>query len=315
MSNFRAKAAEIREAGEAERGNFTPTGAPKRLYEYWLARTTSEKGRAIRSGNRKENFCHYWRVVAIWAPLMWLWRGVEAAAQNVIVLGILGCALVGAFVWACIAFGSVLTVVLWILAAALATAYAGLGVLCGVALGFNEQERIDNELPTGKFMLIGVLIGFVVVLPAYGITNLIRWWRREMQQHNGKLVVALISLIPIAWIVLVGIFEGWKHAALVAGFLLLGALVAAVLIFLGIKAADWISGKRAIIKRRAEERFEKWLEEQPLPAHVEPRKPGKISKFFKAFFRGIGDFLIFMAQVVRVNKWKVCPIVEIDNEK
>jgi hypothetical protein len=32
-------------------------------------------------------------------------------------------------------------------------------------------------------------------------------------------------------------------------------------------------------------------------------------------FSGIGDLVVLLAQVVRVKKWGICPLVEIDDER
>ena len=35
MSKFRERAAEVKAAGEEARGDFTPNGVPKRMYQWW----------------------------------------------------------------------------------------------------------------------------------------------------------------------------------------------------------------------------------------------------------------------------------------
>ena len=55
---------EIVESGKASRGEYDPEpgSMPLRVYQFWNANTSHPRER--------ENFCHYWRVVFIWAPLM-----------------------------------------------------------------------------------------------------------------------------------------------------------------------------------------------------------------------------------------------------
>ena len=104
MSNFRTKARDIKQAAEAERGNFQPTGAPLRLYNYWLERTNSKRGIAVRLGVSRENFCHFWRVVAIWAPFMWFRQKADKVVTHpVFIIGFV-LAAVAAVVFAGITF-------------------------------------------------------------------------------------------------------------------------------------------------------------------------------------------------------------------
>jgi hypothetical protein len=65
---FRDKANEITAAGEARRGHFNPDAdsAHLKVYKWWVE--NSQAG--IKP--KRENFCHYWRVVVIWSPLFWL---------------------------------------------------------------------------------------------------------------------------------------------------------------------------------------------------------------------------------------------------
>jgi hypothetical protein len=65
MSNAE-KAREVLERGATRRGTWSPKadGMSRRIYKWWQARSND-----VRS---QENFCHYWRVVLIWAPLRWV---------------------------------------------------------------------------------------------------------------------------------------------------------------------------------------------------------------------------------------------------
>lgn len=63
MALLRKKRAEVMEQGRLKRGNWEidPSAAHYKNYVWWLRN----------GGNRPvtENFCHYWRVVALWVPL------------------------------------------------------------------------------------------------------------------------------------------------------------------------------------------------------------------------------------------------------
>jgi hypothetical protein len=45
-----------------------------------------------------------------------------------------------------------------------------------------------------------------------------------------------------------------------------------------------------------------------------PQKESRFKTKVRAFFRGLGDFLILLGNVVRVKKWKICPLVEIPEQ-
>jgi hypothetical protein len=64
MSRLRDKVATLRRQGEERRGTYVPAvdGAPLRVYQWWHTKTNSDIER--------DNFCHYWRVVVFWAPLL-----------------------------------------------------------------------------------------------------------------------------------------------------------------------------------------------------------------------------------------------------
>lgn len=66
MSQLRQRATRVMQQGEIERRDWSPSAdsAHYKVYLWWVRRS----GRWV----PRENFCHYWRVVFIWAPLRWL---------------------------------------------------------------------------------------------------------------------------------------------------------------------------------------------------------------------------------------------------
>ena len=62
------KSEQILKDGAAIRQTFTPepNSAPTRAYKYWVE--SSQHGLYPEN----ENFCHFWRVVLIWAPVWWV---------------------------------------------------------------------------------------------------------------------------------------------------------------------------------------------------------------------------------------------------
>jgi type IV secretory pathway VirB2 component (pilin) len=94
MSQLRRSANEVREAGAAKRGRWNPEAdSPAYLrYAWWVEQTGAEI--------EQENFCHYWRVALIWAPLRKLTDKLAFLVKPLIHLGIvLAVLLVGCGVW------------------------------------------------------------------------------------------------------------------------------------------------------------------------------------------------------------------------
>lgn len=275
--NFKKKTSEVLERGKAERGNFEPHGAPLRVYKYWLRNSTGSKAAAIKLGKRRENFCHFWRVVAIWAPLLWLLRKGEAVVTTKTFVGLVAAVLVGLVVWAGFTSASFLAVLGWIALALLAAAVV-VGIILGIVWLKRKYWKSEWNDRAGKI--------------AFGV------WVTIMTVYLGSMLV--IGFIEIGWMLLVYI---------------VGGLIALVAVVVGLsKLSDYISGKRAIAKakRKAEEEaaWDAYYSGGPHPYKKAKkyREPGKISKFFS----GLGDFLIFAFQIVRVKKWKICPMVDVD---
>lgn len=65
---FKEKANEIYKDGVARRGHFSPDpdSAHLKAYLWWIENSQAGEKPA------RENFCHYWRVVLIWTPLLWV---------------------------------------------------------------------------------------------------------------------------------------------------------------------------------------------------------------------------------------------------
>ena len=274
MSNIREKAREIKAAGEAERGNFTPTGVPKRMYNYWLDNSNSRKAGRIQRGMERENFCHFWRVVAIWAPLMFLGRGIVKVVEHPVTLPLFGTLFVI----------TALTLLIW--------SGAWLGLLFAIGLG----------------LAIFIAAAAIVLGVIYVKDN---WWTRGATRFTKK-VFAFVSLTALAAFVVFGLTMATLEIGLVFWvYLVSAAAILAGAVFALEKLSTYISGRRALARAEREAAYERYLSgEGPNPNEREPREPGRIDKFFS----GLGDFLILIFQVVRVNKWKICPMVEVDRE-
>ena len=262
MPDFRDRAEAVKSAGEARRGEFNPTGVPLKVYKYFV----EHGGRAP----AQENFCHFWRVVVIWAPLMWLVLGAtELATKTWVQVSVL-VALVATVVFLCLSFHSFAIGIG--VAVALAVGVLALFFTVNWIVHFVERHHLGSLIGSTLLISFAVLVGAGVVF-------------------------ALVMLgLEVAW---------WAPFAVIAG--------AAALVGLSI-GGIWLAEKHTEKNRakRAKEREERWEffdEHGHFPEDErEPREPGKVSKFF----HGLGDFLILAANIVRVNKWKICPIVTID---
>jgi len=196
VSKFYDKAQEIKAAGVEQRGNFTPSGVPLRLYNWWLDNSPSDKATAIKSGARKENFCHFWRVVLFWTPLLWSFIKAASAVTSlpgIITLGViafLAFTVVVTTTGSWISFFQMLGVVLGLLAA-----------LVGIVIGGEWlNKKCDWFGPT---IIIGAIVGGIGFVLFVGFMEV------------GFILFAYVLAGLAAGAV--AIFAGWKVADIVAG--------------------------------------------------------------------------------------------------
>lgn len=276
MSKFADKAESIKAEGAAKRKEWTPEGAPLNLYNYWLRNSDSKKAKAIRNGERQENFCHFWRVVAIWAPLLWVWSKVERVIDH---------------------------------AAFFPTIF---GI---IVIGFVLSVIFSEGLP-GVLILVTILASVAAALAtAVGVSALIDRYpvaAKKVGKVLGKVVGALMGVGAIAVFV-------WVFGVVGIVLLAVGGILGGVVYFNITRIGEWIERQRERSKAREKiaraarrARYEAYYEEHGYYPYAKPaREPGKVKKFFT----GVGDFIIMLAQVARVKKWGVCPIVDIAQEK
>lgn len=305
MSNLREKAREVKSAGEAKRGEFQPTGVPLAVYDFWLSNSNSKKACAIKYGERKENFCHFWRIVAFWGPLRWLGRKAEQAFPFIAA---------ALFITGLISFAIALFVVkdFWLVTLAGLGLTAGiavllLGFLSGISLALTPYLRRAYDLPKSKFMWTFFTLGLPASVPGYVITKTcqgIGWAFRNYPRQSWAVGAGLVTT---SFFLSIGLTTGLSGMFVALGVVLgLFALVAATIIT-GVWISTYIEGKRELDRQKFDE-FKVAYREEYGRDYVPPAsKPSRI----KAILRGIGDFIILIGQVVRVNKWKICPTVEI----
>jgi heme exporter protein D len=274
MFNFKAKTQEIVSEGTAARKEWTPEGAPLSLYNYWLSETRSVKGSKIRSGMQKENFCHFWRVVAIWAPLMFVGKKVERVIDS---------DAFGPAVGALVLVGLILAI------------FFGGGGFMGLLIAFGVALAI-----LGGMVAVFALLSYLETRP----------------QLAKKISAALLGSLALGALAFFLWLTGWVGLGILIS---IGVVVGTVRYNIE-NIAEWIERKRAAEKarlaaaRRARENaaLEFFNEKGYWPHEANKHKePGAVAKFF----RGVGDFIIMVAQIIRVKKWGICPIVEVKPQK
>lgn len=275
--NFRQRAAEVKAAGEETRGDFTPHGVPKRMYQWWLENSPSDKAQEIKNGTRRENFCHFWRVVVIWTPLLWALTKVLDGAE-------------------------------WVSERVTGT-QAGIAFL--VLLSGVVALIVTT---TGTWIEFLQIVGFLLLVTVgAGLFVALLYFLDKKTKNGVEILFGTLAVIAVL-------------IALCAGFLAVGFWLFAIIggvaafvflaILLGVAAGKWVEAWRADRRTRANEAeelaWERYYDgDGPDPSARPVREPGRFSKFFS----GIGDFLVLAAQVVRVNKWKICPLVEVEPVK
>lgn len=307
MTNLRAKAREIKAEGEAERGNFTPSGAPKRIYQRWLNNSNSKKAKAIRYGDRKENFCHFWRVVLIWAPLRAIGRFLERLLPVILVAAALFILALG--VWAVIQEPAILWQLPLLVVIGAYILLTLFGLICGVEWAVGTEVMENADLSTGgawrwvRWVTLTPVIVFLLINAGALIG-------RALEGKGSTVAKVLATLAAVAALVFAYAVNGVVGVGVLLGLVAAIAVGAFVLGFVGGVLADYISGLRARREVATAEAWEEFYEKHGrYPDETETRKPpGKV----KRFFTGVADFVVFLAQIVRVKKWKICPVVDVE---
>jgi hypothetical protein len=238
--DFNEKADAILAEGRAQRGEYDPEpgSVPYRLYQDYVSR-----------GGRvppQENFCHFWRVVVFWAPLMWL-RDKTVNTDG---------------------FKSFMR-----------TKVGGAASVIGnvIATPFRLAGRVERAAKD-------------------------KWGDENVDDFGWIVLFTLMGLFVLTFLVGIGTSTSWwVPLVIVAGLAALFGMIVG-LAELATRAAD----KNRIAQNAAWEAY--FNDEGPRPGSKVRKEPGKIKKFFIA----IKDFLVLAVQVVRVKKWKICPLVNIE---
>lgn len=294
--SFRDKARSIREQGAAERGNYTPSrnGVPLRMYQFWANLRPHKVP-------ERENFCHYMQVVLVWAPLWFVFRLLErfvTSRAGLVTVCVSALAVVGYL----LSLGGI--VAFQFLALLVFSVYCGLGFTMGAiaAATRNSYDPFTEEFGWKP------LFYFITALPAYALTAIIDNAVRKVSKNTwsaigrvvGKAIVGLVVAIAAGCLIFMAVTQ-LLYFLMAIGLVVAGALILLALSFL----ADLLKQKhRASVKARTTYETVDYGYYEAAVAVIEP---SRVAKFFMA----IGDFINLAFQVVRVKKWKICPIVEI----
>lgn len=250
MSRIKEMTREVIREGEDRRATFAAQGMPLRIYAWWYRHT---KRRVV-----KENFCHYCRVVAIWAPLMFI-RMMLAKLfgdrQFWICIALASAAIV---VGAGIAYPDVVGVVLVGLVV-LCIAIAGL--IIGFALAFYLQDKNEFDdvpkwakitsatlvLPALPTVVAGLAIGGLVSALISRLAKRFYYWMGNARLIKGRVSPFGVFLLLVAgFIFALSVVGNWWIIPLAVL-----ALIAAV--YAGKWAIEWFGYRLA--QRRKERRL------------------------------------------------------------
>lgn len=131
----------------------------------------------------------------------------------------------------------------------------------------------------------------------------------------GNTVMVLTALATLT-LLAVALTQAVMSVGIWAVLGVAGIAIAAVALLFGIVACvigfgEYVNGRRKTKKVEAQcASFAFYDEHGYWPASAVKKK-----STIKAFFSGIADFAILLGQIVRVNKWKICPLVDVPKEK
>lgn len=301
MSKWRDIAQEVKAEGEARRGNFSPEPGswPDRSYRYWRD--------AQFDPPKRENFCHFWRVAVLWSPMLRFrrWWNRHEDVITITFFSLLGAVIFGLIGWGIVSeqnTGEILAFIgIGVVGFLYVLAGIGGGVMMGdpdADIGFSERALFIATLP--------------ISVPVYGLARFFNGAPGKWMNKHGLQILMGMAMLGVS-LALGSLCYGIISSKGLAGVFIVG-LIGAVLFsaaWVIRNAGDWVAGWRARQDRIEEERLEKlyaeWGTISPdLPA-AEPKERTWVGKKMRA----AGDLLILVGQVVRVNKWKICPYVTI----
>jgi hypothetical protein len=343
MSRLRQRAVEVRAEGAARRQIRNPSAdSPAyQRYAWWLART----GTVI----QRENFCHYWRVALIWAPLRKL---ADKLAFLVRPLAYLVTSLLAALVVALATYGvyeffqadggfwhKLGKAVLVLLGLAWFVGGFLLAIMVLVPLMPDATASPSTAQPPSRRTKVLAGTGVLLTLPVFLAVGLLLVLFLAVEWAAEKRIVPR----AINWLGTAHFADskwfGWVRPAYAFPAVLVGLSVVytwarwSLLVVVGLAViASLLLGlayladqRKERDAQRREERYQYYLahpKARCAPAKpTVPRQPGRFDHFLDAValrfnnaLNGVVDFLALVWSIVLVKKWGVCPYVELPTQ-
>lgn len=145
-------------------------------------------------------------------------------------------------------------------------------------------------------LLAGILVAAVYVIDVLG-----KKYPVAMEKVGiGAVIAAMVGVVGLVLFAFIS-STGTVGASIVG----VVAVIIGIVVWKFQSIASYIEG-------REEHRIAEAAKRPAVEAVVrEPREPGKVALFFKGF----GEFVVMVAQFVRVKKWKTCPLIEVNAPK
>jgi hypothetical protein len=320
MSQLRRSANEVRKAGAAKRGRWDPeSDSPAYLrYAWWVKRT----GAVI----ERENFCHYWRVALIWAPLRKLADKLAFLVKPLICLGIVLSVLLAGYgvrklgqivdgFWLKVGIGALVVLGLaWLLAGAI--------VALWVLIPFipdDSAQPLDPLTRCEKTVcwVIGVLtfpvFAAVVVLCALFVG--LGWL------HNERVVLRTFEWLCEAhftgskwfgWFrpgyallaALVGLSFEYSWALEVLEYIIGLTVVIGAIVALSYSSSEYTERQASIREARDEA--------EVYDITSQPAAPKR--SYLRDVLNAVVDFLALVWWAIVARKWRICPLVELPTQ-
>jgi uncharacterized membrane protein len=142
-------------------------------------------------------------------------------------------------------------------------------------------------------------------------SSLSRSQRESINQWAERIVVGffgLVALFLFGSMLYAGFTDNWKMTLIV-----IGAVALALVIFVGLcMLASHLAEQHDKVKdARREALRQAWYNLEITDDEYFGRRTKKAPGVVKRFLSGVVDFLVLLAQIIRVKKWKICPLVEI----
>lgn len=261
MSNLVAKRRSVMASGEARRRNWNPDpeSAHYKLYMWWAY----EK----RYSTVKENFCHYWRVVFIWAPLLAIGRFFTNTKVVVTTAVLVGLALLAVLIFALQAQELIALGV---------GVYLSFGVITALSLAgwYNSAKRRHKKreatlrgvlctILAAPFLvpiavviavLFAVVMPFVLMQKRFKLYSKTGKWLVSAHPSERKMFVWMrpILLAPVAITVLA--FQ-YRWAAVLLEIAIVAVGVVAIVVLASWLADYWRSRPRPVVLRSTKPDF------------------------------------------------------------